>query len=82
MGPGRALFSGRRLGFRCALFDQLLGLAQILCNVAGRCSDGGLGRIADKVMLMNPEQLQSLAVLALAMVPVGVLWWVWIRMLR
>ena len=30
---------------------------------------------------MNPEQLQSLAVLALAMVPVAVLWWVWIRML-
>jgi hypothetical protein len=30
---------------------------------------------------MNSEQLQSLAVLALAMVPVGVLWWVWIRML-
>ena len=31
---------------------------------------------------MNPEQLQSLAVLALAIVPVAVLWWVWIRMLR
>ena len=31
---------------------------------------------------MTPEQLQSLAVLALAMVPVAVLWWVWIRMLR
>ena len=30
---------------------------------------------------MNPEQLQSLAVLALAMVPVVLLWWVWIRML-
>jgi cbb3-type cytochrome oxidase subunit 3 len=30
---------------------------------------------------MNPEQLQSLAVLALAMVPVAVLWWAWIRML-
>jgi hypothetical protein len=30
---------------------------------------------------MNPEQLQSLAVLALAMVPVAALWWVWIRML-
>jgi hypothetical protein len=39
----------------------------------------GLG--ADKVNAMNPEQLQSLAVLALAMVPVAVLWWVWIRML-
>jgi cbb3-type cytochrome oxidase subunit 3 len=31
---------------------------------------------------MNPEQIQSLAVLALAMVPVAVLWWIWIRMLR
>jgi hypothetical protein len=30
---------------------------------------------------MNPEQFQSLAVLALAMVPVAVLWWVWVRML-
>jgi hypothetical protein len=32
---------------------------------------------------MNSEQLQGLAVLALAlaMVPVAVLWWVWIRML-
>jgi len=30
---------------------------------------------------MNSEQLQGLAVLALAMVPVVLLWWVWIRML-
>jgi hypothetical protein len=30
---------------------------------------------------MNPEQLQSLAVLALAMVPVALLWWVWLRIL-
>jgi hypothetical protein len=30
---------------------------------------------------MNPEQLQSLAVLALAMVPVALLWWAWVRML-
>ena len=30
---------------------------------------------------MNPEQFQSLAVQALAMVPVAVLWWVWVRML-
>jgi len=30
---------------------------------------------------VNPEQIQSLAVLALALVPVAVLWWVWIRML-
>jgi hypothetical protein len=30
---------------------------------------------------MNSKQLQSLAVLALAMVPVGLLWWVWIWML-
>lgn len=31
---------------------------------------------------MNPEQIQSIAVLSLAMVPVAVLWWIWIRMLR
>jgi cbb3-type cytochrome oxidase subunit 3 len=30
---------------------------------------------------MNLEQISSLAVLALAMVPVAVLWWVWIRLL-
>jgi hypothetical protein len=29
---------------------------------------------------MNSEQLQSLAVLALAMVPMALLWWVSIRM--
>jgi len=44
-------------------------------------SGGGHARYPDKVGLMNPEQLQSLAVLALAMVPVALLWWVWIRML-
>jgi hypothetical protein len=31
---------------------------------------------------MSPEQLQSLVVLAMAMIPVALLWWVWIRMLR
>ena len=31
---------------------------------------------------MTSEQLQSLAVLALAAVPVAVLWWLWIGMLR
>ena len=30
---------------------------------------------------MNREPLQSLAVLALAIVPVALPWWVWIRML-
>jgi hypothetical protein len=30
---------------------------------------------------MNAEQPQSLGVLALAMEPVALLWWVWIRML-
>ena len=38
-------------------------------------------RCQDKVGPMNSEQLQGLAVLALAMVPVALLWWVWIRML-
>jgi hypothetical protein len=31
---------------------------------------------------MNPEQLQSLEVLVLAALPVAVLWWAWIRLLR
>jgi hypothetical protein len=32
---------------------------------------------------MNPEQIQSLEVLLLlAMLPVALLWWLWIRMLR
>ena len=42
---------------------------------------GGTPRCPDKVGQMNPEQLQSIAVLALAMVPVALLWWIWIRML-
>ena len=32
--------------------------------------------------VMNPEQIQSLEVLFLAMLPVALLWWFWIRMLR
>jgi hypothetical protein len=31
---------------------------------------------------MNPEQIQSLGVLLLAMLPVALLWWLWVRMLR
>jgi len=31
---------------------------------------------------MNPEQIQSLEVLLLAMLPVALLWWLWVRMLR
>jgi hypothetical protein len=32
---------------------------------------------------MNPEQIQSLKVLLLAMLPVALLWWLWVRrMLR
>jgi hypothetical protein len=31
---------------------------------------------------MTPEQLQSLAVFALALIPVALLWWFWIRLLR
>jgi hypothetical protein len=30
---------------------------------------------------MNPEQLQSLQVLALALVPVALIWWAWLRLL-
>jgi hypothetical protein len=31
---------------------------------------------------MNPEQIQSLEALLLAMLPVALLWWLWVRMLR
>jgi hypothetical protein len=31
---------------------------------------------------MNPQQLESLQVLLVAAVPVAVLWWAWIRLLR
>ena len=31
---------------------------------------------------MNPQQLESLQVLLVAAVPVAVLWWEWIRLLR
>ena len=31
---------------------------------------------------MNPEQLESLQVLMLAMVPVALIWWAWLRLLR
>ncbi|MEN9387799.1 MAG: hypothetical protein RLZZ255_775 [Cyanobacteriota bacterium] len=31
---------------------------------------------------MNPEQLQSLQVMALAIVPVVLIWWAWLRLLR
>ena len=32
--------------------------------------------------VMTPELVQSLEVLLLAMLPVALLWWLWIRMLR
>ena len=31
---------------------------------------------------MNPQQLQSLEVVLLAAVPVALLWWAWLRLLR
>jgi hypothetical protein len=31
---------------------------------------------------MNSEQIQSLENLLLAMLPVALLWWLWVRMLR
>ncbi|MEN9862164.1 MAG: hypothetical protein RLZZ515_2646 [Cyanobacteriota bacterium] len=31
---------------------------------------------------MNPEQLESLQVLMLAVVPVALIWWAWLRLLR
>jgi hypothetical protein len=32
--------------------------------------------------VLNPEQLQSVRVLLLAMVPVALIWWAWLRLLR
>jgi hypothetical protein len=34
------------------------------------------------VIVLTSEQIQSLEVLLLAMLPVALLWWFWIRMLR
>jgi len=31
---------------------------------------------------MNPEQVQAVQVLALAVVPVVLIWWAWLRLLR
>jgi hypothetical protein len=31
---------------------------------------------------MNPQQVQSLEVLLLAAVPVALIWWAWLRLLR
>jgi len=31
---------------------------------------------------MNPQQLESLEILLVAALPVAVLWWAWIRLLR
>lgn len=31
---------------------------------------------------MNPQQVQSLEVLLLAALPVALLWWAWLRLLR
>jgi len=79
MGPGRGLFSNRGKSSQGPrLVRHGAGPVQGVCNVilveglrAGRTEWGP----------MNSEQIQSLAVLALAMVPVALLWWVWIRML-
>jgi hypothetical protein len=35
-----------------------------------------------RVIVLTSEQIQSLEVLLLAMLPVVLLWWLWIRMLR
>jgi hypothetical protein len=31
---------------------------------------------------VNPEQLESLQVLTLALVPVALIWWAWLKLLR
>jgi len=32
--------------------------------------------------VLNPEQVQSVQVLLLAMLPVALIWWAWLRLLR
>jgi hypothetical protein len=32
--------------------------------------------------VLNPEQIESLQLLMLAMLPVALLWWAWLRLLR
>jgi hypothetical protein len=32
--------------------------------------------------VLNPEQLKSVQVLLLAMLPVALIWWAWLRLLR
>jgi hypothetical protein len=51
------------------------------CNKPNHSHSLDMTPATHKVGQMNSEQLQSLAVLALAMVPVALLWWLWIRML-
>ena len=52
------------------------------CQPMERIRGGTANAAAPCSEPMNPEQIQSFAVLSLAMVPVAVLWWIWIRMLR
>lgn len=40
------------------------------------------GSLRMRVIVLTSEQIQSLEVLLLAMLPVALLWWLWIRMLR
>ena len=40
------------------------------------------GSLRTCVIVLNSELIQSLEVLLLAMLPVALLWWLWIRMLR
>jgi hypothetical protein len=40
------------------------------------------GSLRACVIALTSEQIQSLEVLLLAMLPVALLWWFWIRMLR
>ena len=40
------------------------------------------GSLRMRVIVLTSEQIQSLEVRLLAMLPVVLLWWLWIRMLR
>ncbi len=52
------------------------------CWLAAGPGPWAAGRIQSRMVAMNPEQQQSLVVLGLALLPVALLWWAWLRLLR
>ena len=47
--------------------------------VVTACAQAFFGQM---VFALNPQQLQSVLVLLLAVIPVALIWWAWLRLLR